>query len=228
MERGRRAKHKGRKSSVVIVDDHPIVRKGLAELINQEEDFEVCGEAEDEGGAIGVIESRRPDVAIVDISLKGGSGLDLIKSVKTRFPEVTVLVLSMHDETLYAERVLRAGARGYIMKQVAPDRVVLALRQVLQGKIYVSDAVAARMLHQFVEGRAAAGGSPLDRLSNRELEVFQLIGRGNTTRQIAEKLRLSVKTVESHREHIKEKLSLPNAPELIRHAVQWLQEDGGS
>ncbi len=211
----------GRKKRILVVDDHPIVRQGLALLINREPDMVVCGEAEDAMSAMHVISSARPDVLIVDLSLSGPDGLDLLKNVRTTHPSLPVLILSMHDESIYAERALRAGANGYIMKQVATEKVLVAVRRILGGEIYVSDRIANRMLKHFVTGSVAPGDSTVADLSDRELEVFRLIGIGHGTRQIAEELHISVKTVESYQAHIKDKLSLRSSRELVQHAIQW-------
>lgn len=216
---------KGKKKRVFVVDDHSIVRQGIIQLINQEDDFEVCGEAEDAHQAMDGVRETKPDVVLVDLTLKDTSGLELIKNFKSLYEEMPMLVLSMHDESLYAERVLRAGARGYIMKQEATENVMVAMRQVLGGQVYVSPNIASKILHALVDGPGKGGGSPLDRLSDRELEVFQMIGRGISTREIAEKLFLSIKTVETYRAHIKEKLNLKNATELVQRAVQWVQSE---
>ena len=208
---------------VVIVDDHPIVREGLIQLIDAEDDLRVVGEAEDAHAAMDEIQKVQPDIAIVDISLKGINGVELIKNLKIRHPRLPVLVLSMHDEALYAERALRAGARGYIMKQEATERVMEAIRRVMRGEIHLSEKIASRMLHKIVDAGAQAVQSPIELLSDRELEVFQLIGRGVGTREIAEELHLSIKTVESHRANIKKKLQLKTATELMRYALQWVQ-----
>lgn len=213
------------KTKVLIVDDHPIVRQGLIQLIHQEKDLTVCGEAESARQALGVVEKTAPDVAIVDISLGGTSGIELVKNLKVRYPRLLILVHSMHDEALYAERLLRAGASGYIMKQEATERVLNAIRKVLGGEIYLSERMGAKMMQQLVGGKTASTGSPIERLSDRELEVFGLIGQGHGTRQIAEKMHLSVKTIESHRAHIKEKLNLKSANELVLHAIQWVQNE---
>jgi DNA-binding NarL/FixJ family response regulator len=209
------------KSTVLLVDDHPIVRQGLAELIDHEKDLSVCGMADDIHHALDQIAALSPDVIVVDISLKGGNGIELLKNIKVRYPRQPVLMLSMHDESLYAVRALRAGAAGYVMKQEATEKVLTAIRQVLNGEIYLSERMEKKMMHQLVGGRAARTGSPLEDLSDRELEVFNLIGQGHGTRQIAEELHLSIKTIESHRAHIKEKLNLKNATELVQHAIQW-------
>jgi DNA-binding NarL/FixJ family response regulator len=210
-----------RKNRILVVDDHPIVRQGLALLINQEADMLVCGEAEEAMGAMHVLASAKPDVLIVDISLNGPDGLDLLKNVRTTHPTLPVLILSMHDESIYAERALRAGANGYIMKQEATEKVLVALRRILAGEIYVSDRIANKMLKHYITGSGTLRPSSIADLSDRELEVFRLIGEGHGTRQIAEELHLSVKTVESYQAHIKEKLSLRSARELMQHAIQW-------
>jgi DNA-binding NarL/FixJ family response regulator len=211
----------GKKSRVLVVDDHPIVRQGLALLINREHDLVVCGEAEDAQAALTAVPASRPDITVVDISLDGPDGLELLKNLRGRYPSLPVLMLSMHDESIYAERALRAGAQGYIMKQEATDKVLVAIRRILSHEIYVSDRVASRMLHRYIGSPGAAEHSSIADLTDRELEVFRLIGKGHTTRQIAEELHLSVKTVESYQAHIKEKLSLRSARELMQHAIQW-------
>jgi len=207
---------------VFIVDDHPIVREGLAQLINQEEDLTVCGDAGDAATAISALGACAPDIAIVDISLGDVSGLQLVKDITSKYKKMAVLVLSMHDDRVYAERALRAGAKGYIMKQEATQKVVSAIRKIVSGGVYLSDESAARMMHSFVGGEEAGGALPEDVLSDRELEVFQLIGQGFKSREISSKLNLSVKTIETYREHIKDKLSLEDATELVRYAIQWV------
>jgi DNA-binding NarL/FixJ family response regulator len=210
-----------RKNRVLVVDDHPIVRQGLALLINQEPDLLVCGEAEEAVGAMKVLASSRPDILIVDVSLNGPDGLDLLKNIRNGHPTLPVLILSMHDELIYAERALRAGANGYIMKQEATEKVLVALRRILAGEIYVSDRIANQMVKHYITGSGTVRHSSIADLSDRELEVFRLIGEGHGTRQIAEELHLSVKTVESYQAHIKEKLSLRSARQLMQHAIQW-------
>ncbi|HEX4120260.1 MAG TPA: response regulator transcription factor [Verrucomicrobiae bacterium] len=205
---------------IILVDDHPVMRNGLAQLIDQEGDLKVCGQFEDSGLAFAAIPGLQPHLAIVDLSLKSSSGLDLVKNIKAAFPLVAILVLSMHEESLYAERVLHAGAAGYIMKQEATDRVLSAIRQVLNGGIYLSEGMSSKFVHRLATGRTTVGGSVTERLSDRELEVFGLIGQGRGTRQIAEHLRLSIKTIESHRAHIKEKLNLKTSTELVHMAIQ--------
>lgn len=213
------------KRTVFVIDDHPIVREGLTQLINREPDLTVCGTAEDIYEALKAMQTLKPDIALADISLKGADGIELIKNLKIRMPALPVLVLSIHDESIYAPRALRAGARGFIMKQEATENVLLALRRVLSGEIYLSKRMANKMLQQFVGAPGTAQKFSIDRLSDRELEVFRLIGQGHGTRRIAEELRLSVKTVESYREHIKEKMTLSDASELVQHAIQWLQRE---
>lgn len=209
------------KAKIIIVDDHPIVRRGLIELINHENDLVVCGQAEDALQAMKAIKTLKPHIVIVDISLKETNGVELIKDIKVQYPSLLVLALSMHDEFLYAERCLRAGAKGYIMKQQATEKVVTAIRKVLNGQVYLSDKMAAKMMSKLVGGKPEIGASPIDHLSDRELEVFLLLGQGHGTRQIAGKLHLSIKTIETYRAHIKEKLNLASAAELLRYAIQW-------
>jgi DNA-binding NarL/FixJ family response regulator len=210
------------KTNILLVDDHPIVRQGLAELVNHEADLVVCGQAEDAHQAMKAVKELKPDMAIVDISLKETSGMELIKDLNAQYPDLPVLALSMHDESLYAERALRAGARGYIMKIEATEKVIMAIHKILSGEIYISDKMAAKMMHKLVGGGNKIEVSPLDSLSDRELEVFQLIGKGFGTRQISERLYLSIKTIETYRAHIKEKLNLAGAAEMLQYAIQWV------
>jgi len=216
------------KIRVLLIDDHPILRRGLAQLINQEADLTVCGEAEDAPKAFELVGTLRPDVAVVDISLKSGNGIELIKNVKARYPELAMLVLSMHDESLYAERALRAGGLGYIMKEEAIEQVLVAIRRVLTGEIFLSDKMKSKMLQQLANGRTKAIVSPIEHLSDRELEVFRLIGEGHSTRQIAGELHLSVRTVEAYREYIKAKLNLKNSTELVQHAFHWVHHEAAA
>jgi DNA-binding NarL/FixJ family response regulator len=209
------------KVKIFLVDDHPLVREWLTNLIQQQPDLVVCGESEDAPHALQEIDAIKPDVAIVDISLKQGSGIELIKNLKALQPGVAVIVLSMHDERLYAERALRAGARGYIMKSETAKKVIMVIRQVLGGKIYMSENLTALFAEKFVDGRLPASGSLVEQLSDRELETFQLLGKGYETRQVAEMMKVSMKTVQAHCAHIKEKLKLTNAAELLREAVRW-------
>lgn len=210
-----------RKSRIFLVDDHPLVREWLTNLIQEQSDLVVCGEAEDVATAEREIRETKPDVVIVDISLKGSSGLELIKEIKTVNPDMAVIVLSMHDEKLYAERVIRAGARGYIMKRETTKKIVAAIREVMSGKLHVSDQVAAIFAEKFVDRRMPTGGSPIETLSDRELEVFDLLGQGYETRRVAENLHLSIKTVQAYCARIKEKLNLANGTELLREAICW-------
>ncbi len=207
---------------IFVVDDHPLVRESLTSLIRQQPDFLVCGEADGSAAALAGIAAARPDVAIVDLSLDDRSGLELIRDLKQMHPKVAVLVLSMHDEDLYAERALRAGARGYVMKREASRNVVLAIRRILAGKIAVSERLAETLATRLVTG-AASGAEPVDSLSDRELDVFRMLGSGRTTRQIAEALHLSAKTVQAYCARIKEKLGLQTANELLREAVRWTE-----
>lgn len=215
-----------KRKRIVLVDDHPIVRDGLAQLINRSGDLLVCGEAGGAAEALRMFEELAPDMAIVDISLQGVDGLELIKQARARWPELKVLALSMHSEELFAERVLRAGARGYIMKQEARDGVLTAIRQVLNGDIYLSPGLRTHLLRYVIAGQNKQGRLPMDTLSDRELAVLERIGRGCGTREISEELKLSVKTIESYRDHIKRKLNLHGAPQLVRYAVQWVQGSG--
>jgi DNA-binding NarL/FixJ family response regulator len=209
------------KKRILIVDDHPMMRDGLRQLIATEPDLEVCGEAEDASAALDLAESLKPDIAIVDITLRSSSGLELIKDLHIRSPQTAVLVLSMHDESLYAERVLRAGGRGYIMKQEGGKRIIEGVRRILSGGAFVSENISARILDT-ISGRGQ-NKSAVASLTDREFEVFQLIGQGLSTAEMAEKLHVSVKTIEVHRVNIKNKLGVPTAPELIRFAVRWLE-----
>jgi len=210
-----------KKCKVLLVDDHPIVRQGLALLIDREADLSVCGEAEGAHTAFHAIETLKPDIVVLDISLSGPDGLDVLKEIRTKTAALPVLILSMHDESIYAERAMRAGANGYIMKQEATEKVLVAIRRILQGDVYLSDRLTNTMLQQFVRGAAPSKSSPLVNLTDRELEVFRLIGEGHGTRRIADELHLSVKTIESYQAHIKEKLALRNARELVQHAIEW-------
>ena len=209
------------KHRVFLVDDHPLVREWLTNLINQQGDLTVCGECESAPQAFQAIGEIRPDIAIVDISLKDSSGVELIKNLKQAHPEIAVLVLSMHEESLYAERALRAGARGYVMKRETTRKVVEAIRTVLAGRIFVSEAIKDALASRVAKGSDATTRSPVELLSDRELEVFQMLGQGQGTRQIAENMRVSVKTVQAYCARMKEKLNLNNAIELLREAIRW-------
>jgi DNA-binding NarL/FixJ family response regulator len=208
------------RARLFLVDDHPMIREHLHALIAREADLIVCGEAGDAPAALGQIPALRPDLVIMDITLKGSHGLELLKHLKTQLPELPVLVLSMHDESLYAERMLRAGAMGYITKQEATRNILSAIRKVLAGEVYVSERMSARMMRNLV-GSPPGPARAIDTLSDRELEVFQMIGQGLGTRRIAEELKVGVKTVESYRARLKEKLRLTDGDELLQHAIEW-------
>ena len=211
----------GAKKTVLVVDDHPLLRQGLAMLINQQQDMEVCGEAAEARTAMQMIAEYKPDIVILDLSLKGPDGLELLKTVRALAPDLPVLILSMHDEAIYAERVLRARANGYIMKQEATEKVLVAVRRILKGDVYLSDSMSKKLLQQYIDGAPSMLESSISVLSDRELEVYRRIGEGRATREIAEDLHLSVKTVETYQAHIKEKLALRSGRELIQHAIQW-------
>jgi DNA-binding NarL/FixJ family response regulator len=206
---------------ILIVDDHPMMREGLRTLISRERDLIVCGEAETAGQALDAVANLKPDLVLADITLPGRNGIELIKDICALQHAMLILVISMHDESLYTERVLRAGARGYIMKQESGPTMMQAIRQVLAGRIYLSDKMSAQII-EYVAGKRAKA-SPIERLSDREWEVFQLIGRGKSTVRIAEELHLSTKTVEAHRAHVKKKLDLRTMPELISFASRWIE-----
>lgn len=208
-----------RSRSVLIVDDHPIVRQGLIQLINAESDLDVCGDAASVDEALDLLEAAEPDIVILDLSLPDSDGLELLKKIRKETRHLPVLVLSMHDESMYAERMLSAGANGYIMKQAAADQLLIALRRVLAGGVYVSEGLGALMIERISSDGRRATANPIERLSNRELQVLNLIGQGRTTREVAETLNLSVKTVESHRQRIKKKLNLQTAAQLVKFAV---------
>jgi len=213
-------------SRVLIVDDHPIVREGLRTLIEREPDLCVCAEAGDAAEAMKALESTEPDVVVLDISLKESSGIELLRDLRLVRPDVAVLALSIHDESVYAERLLRAGAQGYVMKQEGTLKVVEGIRAVLGGEVYLSAKMSRRLLKKMVAGRDGGVETPIERLTNRELEVLRLIGRGYGTRQIGEVLHLSPKTIETYREHIKTKLKLDSARELLQYAVKWARSEG--
>jgi DNA-binding NarL/FixJ family response regulator len=213
-----------RKTKILLVDDHPLVREWLANLINQQPDLSVCGEAETVQEALDFMKTTVPDLAIVDISLRESSGLDLIKSMKAAHPNVAVIVLSMHDERHYAERAIRAGARGYVMKRETTKKIISSIHQVLAGKLGVSEDVAALFAEKFVDSKPRTG-TPVEELSDRELEVFRLLGQGLDTRTVATRLQISIKTVQAYCARIKDKLNLANANELLREAVRWSETD---
>jgi len=230
----KRAKLTGKKPKrdpakrIVIIDDHPLFRKGLEQLIASSNGFAVCGEAANAAEGMSTLRKLKPDLAIVDISLPGANGIELIKNIRAEFPKLPVLVLSMHDESLYALRSIRAGAQGYVMKQEALENVVRALYEIVGGRPYLSPAMSAKLITKFASGSENGKANPTDKLSDRELEILELIGKGHEVRDIATALHLSPKTVETHRAHIKEKLNLANARQVARYAVQWVAEQPSS
>jgi DNA-binding NarL/FixJ family response regulator len=223
MAQDKQSQAKDNRKRILLVDDHAVVRFGIAQLINQQGDLMVCGEEEDAGNALSAIDKLKPDLVIADISLKDSSGLELMRNIKAQYSGLPVLVVSAHDETIYAEIAFRAGALGYLMKGDALDKVVSAIRRVLAGNVYVSETLAARMLTQQIRGHNHIEESPVKKLSDREMEVFQLIGQWKKTKEIASELHLSIKTVEYYREQIKQKLDLKSAVELTQHATAWVQ-----
>jgi DNA-binding NarL/FixJ family response regulator len=210
------------KTRVFIVDDHPIVRDGLVTLINQQQDLVVCGGAEDAKEALNALSHAKPDVVIVDITLKDSDGIELTRDIKARYPRLPVVVLSIHDESVYAERALRAGAQAYLMKEVVSDNIIKAIRAVLTGEVYVSDRIARKVLRKAFGQKTTTTGAITDTLSNREFQVFRLIGHGCKASQIAHRMHLSTKTVETYRSRIKEKLNLANASDLLQYAIKWV------
>ena len=211
---------------ILVIDDHPFMRAGLTQMIDRQPDMQICGEAGNPAEAMKVLERCRPDLVLSDITMPGRSGLEFIKDLTTTVEGVPILVVSMHDETIYAERALRAGARGYIMKEAGGENLLAAIRQILRGEIYVSPRMSAQLLEKVSARRPRNSRSPIEKLSDREFEVFQLIGQGKSTRDIAAQLHLSSKTVDVHRSHIKEKLDLKDATDLVRHAVRWWETQG--
>lgn len=208
---------------ILIVDDHPLVRESLTTLIQQQPEFVVCGEAGTQEDAMAAIAATSPNLAIVDISLSRGSGLDLVKEIKTLYPNLAIIVLSMHDESIYAERVVRAGARGYVMKKESTRKVIDAIRHVMNGELYLSPDIMNALAKKFVSGRLPTSALPVDDLSDRELEVFRLLGQGYETREIAHSLDVSIKTIQTYCARIKEKLRIRNGTELLREAIQWTE-----
>ena len=211
------------KTAVLLVDDHPVLRRGIADLIDAEPDLAVVGQAANMQEAIALAARLKPQLVIVDVSLDGNNGIELMKTLAARWPEMPLVAYSMHDEAIYAERSLRAGAKGYVMKDSDPDELLRAIREVLKGKIHLSEAMSDRLLGKLVGAgaRQTLGASPVEKLSDRELEVLQMLGKGLATAQIADKLCLSVKTIETYREHLKQKLNLANGQELLRYAIEW-------
>jgi DNA-binding NarL/FixJ family response regulator len=216
----------GKKTQILIVDDHPVTRAGLSHLINHQPDMTICGEAESAAQAMDVLASSRPDLLLIDLTLPGKSGLELVKDVKAMRPDLLMLVVSMHDEALYADRVLRAGARGYITKHEGGEKLIEAIRHVLSGKIYVSESMSAHILEIFSGGQTALDRSSIEKLSDREFEVFESLGAGLSSQQIAKKLHLSAKTVDAHRANIKTKVGMQTTAELIAYAARWMSQRG--
>lgn len=214
-----------KKCRILLVDDHPLVRESLTALIHQQPDLVVCGEAESNDEALEKITALKPELALIDISLKGSSGLQLVKTLKSLYPSILTIVLSMHDEKLYAERAIRAGARGYVTKRESSKTIVAAIRNVLDGKLAVSQTVSAHFAEMFLDGSSTASDDVSERLSDRELEVFRLLGQGVDTRSAAETLNISIKTVQAYCARIKEKLNLSNASELLREAIRWAERE---
>ncbi|MCU0822099.1 MAG: response regulator transcription factor [Spirochaetes bacterium] len=212
-----------KKKKIFLVDDHPVIRQGIRQVVESHEDLAVCGEASNADDAVKEINKLKPDLVIADIMLEGSAnGIDLVKSIRERFPDIYTIVLSMHDESLYAERAIRAGARGYIMKEVAPKNIIEAIRTVLGGELYLSESQSKKIIDKLVHGSADTGDLSLGSLSDREIEIFQLLGNGFSTKEIAKKLNLSIYTVESHKRNIKTKMKLKNSSEVIKHAIQWV------
>jgi DNA-binding NarL/FixJ family response regulator len=209
------------KTQVLIVDDHPVVRDGLTTIINHERDLNVCGEADDAHEALKAITELKPEVVVVDISLKNSDGIELTKNIKAGHPKLSVIVLSIHDESVYAERALLAGAKAYLMKDAASENIVRAIRTVLSGEIYVSNTISKKFLHKIAGDKTSTFKTPIENLSDREFEIFRLIGEGFKASQIAKQLHLSTKTIETYRSRIKEKLNLPNAAELLQYSIKW-------
>ncbi|PYJ55458.1 MAG: DNA-binding response regulator [Verrucomicrobia bacterium] len=228
MKKPRIARARYGKQKVLLVDDHPVVREGLAERINRERDLVVCGEAQNAREALRAVASLQPDIVILDLSLPKGHGLELVKDLRTLHPDLRVVVFSMHDESVFAERALRAGAHGYVMKQEPPERLLVAIRTVLRGDYFISESASSTCLQAFFSRSTKAVTHSVARLSDRELEIFQLIGQGVSTRKIADRLGRSVKTIETHRTRIKEKLAVKSAAELVHRATCWVESDRGT
>ena len=225
MSHAKQAAAEKRKVGIFVVDDHPVVRQGIRMLVGQEPDLTVCGDADNASDALTAIEHLKPNLAIVDLSLKSGSGMELIKDLQIRCPKVSILVLSMHDESFYAERALRAGAKGYVNKAEGPEKVIEGIRRILRGEVFLSEKVVSRMLSRLADGRTANAANLAECLTDRELQVFELIGTGKGAQEIAVQLHLSVKTIETHREHIKQKLKLEGSKDLLKLAIQWVQSE---
>jgi len=215
--------NKVKNKKILLVDDHPIIRQGIKQVVESTGELKVINEASSADGAISCINKENPDIAIIDIQLEGNAnGIDLVKSIKERFPDVLTLILSMHEESIYAERAIRSGARGYIMKEVAPKKIIDAIRTVLSGEIYISEIQSKKIIDKLVHGSLDTEGISIDNFSNREIEIFQLIGNGFSTKEIAKKLNLSKYTVESHKRNIRTKMNLKDSSDVTKHAIQWI------
>ena len=210
-----------KKTQILIVDDHPVIREGLMAIINHEQDFDICGQAEDAYAALKAINELKPDIVITDISLNNSDGIELTKNIKAGHPGLPVIIFSVHDESLYAERAILAGAKAYLMKDKVSENIIKAIRTVLSGEIYVSDAILKKFLHKIAGDKAGTAKTPIESLSDREFEIFRLIGEGVKASQMAKQLHLSIKTIETYRSRIKEKLNLPNASQLLQYSIKW-------
>ncbi|HNZ74986.1 MAG TPA: response regulator transcription factor [Verrucomicrobiota bacterium] len=215
------ARPAARRARILLVDDHPLVRERLAEIINQEPDLMVCGEAQDRAGALAAMAAHRPELAIIDLALKDSDGLELIKDIRLHWPNVLMLVVSMYEESLYAERVIRAGARGYVTKQEATRDILSAIRRVLSGRVYLNENVSARIIDRLADRSVPGAATPAEMLADRELQVFELLGRGLAVKEIARRLRIATKTVDTYRRRIREKLNLQTSSQLLQHAISW-------
>lgn len=215
------ARPAARRARILLVDDHPLVRERMAEIINQEPDLMVCGEAQDRAGALAAMAAHRPELAIIDLALKDSDGLELIKDIRLHWPNVLMLVVSMYEESLYAERVIRAGARGYVTKQEATRDILSAIRRVLSGRVYLNENVSARIIDRLADRSVPGAATPAEMLADRELQVFELLGRGLVVKEIARRLRIATKTVDTYRRRIREKLNLQTSSQLLQHAISW-------
>lgn len=215
------ARPAARRARILLVDDHPLVRERLAEIINQEPDLMVCGEAQDRAGALAAMAAHRPELAIIDLALKDSDGLELIKDIRLQWPNVLMLVVSMYEESLYAERVIRAGARGYVTKQEATRDILSAIRRVLSGRVYLNENISARIIDRLADRSVPGAATPAEMLADRELQVFELLGRGLAVNEIARRLRIATKTVDTYRRRIREKLNLQTSSQLLQHAISW-------
>jgi len=215
------ARPAARRARILLVDDHPLVRERLAEIINQEPDLMVCGEAQDRAGALAAMAAHRPELAIIDLALKDSDGLELIKDIRLHWPNVLMLVVSMYEESLYAERVIRAGARGYVTKQEATRDILSAIRRVLSGRVYLNENVSARIIDRLADRSVPGAATPAEMLADRELQVFELLGRGLVVKEIARRLRIATKTVDTYRRRTREKLNLQTSSQLLQHAISW-------